>query len=84
MGALNNALLTTERRGYTDIETARLLGVSVATVRRWRLLGRGPKYRKFGGSVRYFADDIEAFIAGSPTGGGHQTEGKPTRTEFPQ
>jgi predicted DNA-binding transcriptional regulator AlpA len=69
MGAFHNALLTTERRGRTDIETARLLGVSVATVRRWRMTGEGPRYRKLGGSVRYFADDIEAFIASSPSGG---------------
>lgn len=70
---------TTERRGFTDIETARLLGVSVATVRRWRLEpGRGPIYRKLGtakhSSVRYFTEDIEAFIASAKTGGGTQTE----------
>ena len=71
MRAINNVLPTTERRGYTDIETARLLGVSPATVRRWRLEpGKGPRFRKLGGSVRYFAEDIEAFIAAAPTGGG--------------
>jgi len=70
MGALHNAPPSLERRGHTDIETARLLGVSTATVRRWRLTGQGPKYRKFGGSVRYLAEDIESFIATSPTGGG--------------
>ena len=59
-----------ERRGQTDVETAKLLGISVATVRRWRLLGTGPRYRKFGGAVRYFPDDIEAFIANAPSGGG--------------
>lgn len=58
------------RRGHTDIETASLLGVSVATVRRWRLLNTGPRFRKFGGAVRYFREDIEAFIAGAPSGGG--------------
>ena len=70
MGARHNAPPATERRGYTDIETARILGVSVATARRWRLLDKGPKYRKFGGAVRYFREDIEAFIAGAPSGGG--------------
>jgi predicted DNA-binding transcriptional regulator AlpA len=72
MGTLNNGLQTLERRGHTDIETARLLGVAVATVRRWRLTGQGPKYRKFGGAVRYFAEDIEAFIQSAPSGGGSQ------------
>jgi len=70
MGADHNALLATDRRAFTDIETARLLRISVATVRRWRLVGEGPRYRKFGGSVRYFLEDIETFIAGAPSGGG--------------
>lgn len=61
-----------ERRGFTDVETARMLGVSVATARRWRLMGTGPKFRKFGGAVRYFREDIEAFIAGAPSGGGRE------------
>lgn len=59
-----------ERRGFTDVETARMLGISTATARRWRLRGTGPKFRKFGGAVRYFREDIEAFIAGAPSGGG--------------
>ena len=50
--AAQNKSIPTERRGFTDIETARLLGMSTATIRRWRLTGQGPKYRKFGGAVR--------------------------------
>jgi len=61
-----------ERRGYTDIETARILGVATATARRWRLTGKGPRYRKLSGAVRYFAEDIEAYIQGAPSGGGSQ------------
>jgi predicted DNA-binding transcriptional regulator AlpA len=76
MGALHNVAAASERHGHTDIETARLLGVSVATVRRWRLTGQGPKYRKFGGAVRYFPEDIESFIATSPSGGGITTEAR--------
>ena len=68
--AAQNKSIPTERRGFTDIETARLLGMSTATIRRWRLTGQGPKYRKFGGAVRYFVDDIETFIAGAPSGFG--------------
>jgi len=64
--------IETTRRGHTDIETANLLGVSVATVRRWRLLKTGPRFRKFGGAVRYFREDIEAFITSSPSGGGRE------------
>ena len=58
-----------EQRGRTDVETASILGVSVATVRRWRLLNQGPKFRKFGGAVRYMPEDIEAFIQGAVSGG---------------
>ena len=69
MRALNNQVFEAGRRGRTDVETANLLGVSVATVRRWRLLSQGPRFRKFGGAVRYMPEDIEAFIQGSEAGG---------------
>ncbi len=54
----------------TDVEVAATLGVSLASVRRWRLLGTGPRYVKIGGSVRYNADDLLAFVQTLPTGGG--------------
>lgn len=50
-------------------EIAAMLGVSVATVRRWRLLRRGPKYRKVGASVRYQPVDVAAWLATRPSGG---------------
>lgn len=50
-------------------EIATMLGVSVATVRRWRLLRRGPRYRKIGASVRYQPEDLAAWLATRPTGG---------------
>ena len=43
-----------------DVEVARLCGVEVSTVRKWRLLGRGPRYRKVGRCVRYDPDDVMA------------------------
>ena len=46
------------------------LGVSLATVRRWRLLARGPKYLKIGSSVRYAPSDLKAFVDSLPVGGG--------------
>ena len=70
MGILHNTELAEQRRGHTDFETATLLGVSVATVRRWRLMGTRPRFRKFGGAVRYFREDIEAFTTSAPSGGG--------------
>lgn len=35
--------------------------MSVRTLRKWRLTGKGPKYRKFGGAVRYGLADLEAY-----------------------
>jgi predicted DNA-binding transcriptional regulator AlpA len=50
-------------------DVARMTGLSVASVRRWRLLNQGPKYLKIGASVRYRAPDVEAWLASLPTGG---------------
>jgi predicted DNA-binding transcriptional regulator AlpA len=48
---------------------ARITSMSLATVRRWRLLGKGPKYLKVGSAVRYRPEDLAAWIASRPTGG---------------
>jgi len=52
-----------------DQQVAEFLGVSVATIRRWRLLGRGPKYLKIGAAVRYKLDDLTTWIESRPSGG---------------
>ena len=53
-----------------EYDVARITGLSVASVRRWRLLRKGPKYLKIGAAVRYKTEDISAWIASRPTGGG--------------
>jgi predicted DNA-binding transcriptional regulator AlpA len=50
-------------------DVARVTGLSVASVRRWRLFGQGPKYFKLGASVRYKSVDVTAWINSRPTGG---------------
>ena len=50
-------------------DVARITGLSVATVRRWRLLNHGPQYLKLGAAVRYKVEDIEAWLKSRPTGG---------------
>ena len=50
-------------------DVARITGLSVASVRRWRLLRQGPKYLKIGAAVRYKRDDLAAWIEARPTGG---------------
>ena len=53
-----------------EFDVARVTGLSVASVRRWRLFKQGPKYIKIGASVRYRADDVRAWLETRPTGGG--------------
>ena len=53
----------------TEHDVARITGLSVASVRRWRLLRQGPRYLKIGAAVRYKLEDIEAWLASRPTGG---------------
>jgi hypothetical protein len=49
---------------------AKQLGVSVGTVRRWRLLRQGPKFLRVGAaSVRYRPEDLAAYIEQCPTFG---------------
>jgi predicted DNA-binding transcriptional regulator AlpA len=54
----------------TEHDVARITGLSVASVRRWRLFKQGPKYLKLGSAVRYRAEDIKAWLETRPTGGG--------------
>jgi predicted DNA-binding transcriptional regulator AlpA len=55
-------------------DVARLTGLSVASVRRWRLLRQGPRYLKIGAAVRYKPEDISSWLASRPTGGGQQSQ----------
>lgn len=50
---------------------AKLLHVSVGTVRRWRLFHKGPRYIKVSDNlVRYRHGDVESYLASRPCGGG--------------
>ena len=43
-------------------QVAKLLKVSLASIRRWRQLRTGPTYVKAGALVRYRLNDIEAWL----------------------
>ncbi len=45
-----------------ESEAARILNVEIATLRRWRWAGKGPRFLKIGGAVRYDPADLETFI----------------------
>ncbi|MBM3756929.1 MAG: helix-turn-helix domain-containing protein [Acidobacteria bacterium] len=55
----------------TERDIARLTGLSVASVRRWRLIKAGPPYRKIGAAVRYKPEEVAAWIDSLPVGGQH-------------
>ena len=50
-------------------DVARITGMSLASVRRWRLLGRGPRFLKIGASVRYQPEALQSFLNSRPMGG---------------
>ena len=43
-------------------EAARRLGLRIATLRRWRWAGKGPRFLKLCGAVRYDPADLDMFI----------------------
>lgn len=43
-------------------QAAEYLGIEAGTMRVWRNSGKGPRYIKVGGSVRYRVDALERFI----------------------
>jgi hypothetical protein len=47
----------------TEGEAARILRVSLGSLRRWRRQGSGPVYRKLGRTVRYRPNDLSDFVA---------------------
>jgi len=49
----------------TEHEVARRLGLSVATLRAWRVRRKGPRFVRFGRAVRYLSADIDRFIQAS-------------------
>ncbi len=43
-----------------EYEAARVLGLSVKTLRRWRWAGKPPKFVKIGSAVRYEPAELQA------------------------
>ena len=65
MGTLTNQLTQL----INEYQVAEMLDVSVATVRRWRLLKQGPRYLKLGALCKYRIQDVTAWLESRPTGG---------------
>lgn len=54
----------------TEEEVSKVLNVSIAALRRWRLERRGPVFIKVSSLVRYRPEDLESWLQTLPTGGG--------------
>ena len=54
-----------QSRALTEHEVALRLGLSVATLRAWRLKRKGPRFVRFGRAVRYLSPDVERFVQAS-------------------
>jgi predicted DNA-binding transcriptional regulator AlpA len=53
---------TSYNRLIDEHEAAARLGLTVATLRRWRWARRGPGWVKLGSAVRYAPSELERFI----------------------
>jgi hypothetical protein len=53
----------------TDVEIEAAYGIRRKTLQNWRVLGRGPVYRKFGSAVLYNVRELEEWIESLPSGG---------------
>jgi predicted DNA-binding transcriptional regulator AlpA len=50
-------------RLLTSNEAAAVFGLRVATLARWRWIGKGPRWIKVGGAVRYDPAELRRWIA---------------------
>ena len=57
-------------------DVAQMTGMSVSTVRRWRLRKEGPKFLKLNAAVRYRSEDVASWLESRPTGGDGGAKGK--------
>ncbi len=62
-GAAGNSFGATPSEGLIDEhEAARILGLSVKTLRRWRWAGKPPNFVKIGSAVRYELAELRTLI----------------------
>lgn len=54
---------------WNELEVEAYFGIPRKTLQNWRVLGKGPRYRKFGSGVRYNRRDLHKWADDLPTGG---------------
>ena len=62
--ALENDLIFVEEELLTPKEVSAITKIKTTTLGSWRWSGKGPKYCKVGGSVRYPKSQLEQWIQG--------------------
>jgi predicted DNA-binding transcriptional regulator AlpA len=50
-------------------DVARITGMSLASVRRWRRLNRGPRWVRLGAAIRYSPKALKNWLESCPAGG---------------
>jgi predicted DNA-binding transcriptional regulator AlpA len=65
-GASTSSLPKQPTEMLNDMHVADYLNMSVATLRRWRLFRKGPKFVKIGSAVRYKRGDVETWMDSLP------------------
>ena len=76
--------ITVDHKGsswlLTESDVAKMLAVSLAALRRWRIENRGPVCIKIGALVRYRPRDVENWLKSRPVRGeriaAHSTAGR--------
>jgi predicted DNA-binding transcriptional regulator AlpA len=58
---------STPQRLLNEHQVADSCAISVLTLRKWRVEGRGPRYVKIGTLVRYRPEDVDAWIESHET-----------------
>ncbi len=48
---------------FSTSELAARLGLAEITLRKWRIYGTGPRFVRLGATIRYRAEDIDAWVA---------------------
>jgi predicted DNA-binding transcriptional regulator AlpA len=66
--------LSTSSAFLNEKEVSKQLSISLACLRKWRMLNRGPVYKHFGRSVRYPVRELDSWLDSRPSGGGEQSE----------
>ena len=52
-----------EKRLISDVEFEKLYGIGAPTLRGWRFRGKGPRFLKIAGMVRYDVRDVEKYLS---------------------